>query len=115
MRVILTFSVLSMTLAAATAHASTDPVKANPNTGASFNRYSYAANNPYKFVDPDGRDIKGAGNTYQLVPIGGNLPTMNFPGPKVSPRTSVRLIPSFITLTASVMLPEVAMPHTVNA
>ncbi|MBD8636679.1 hypothetical protein [Stenotrophomonas sp. CFBP 13725] len=85
MRVILTFSVLSMTLAAATAHASTDPVKANPNTVASFNRYSYAANNPYKFVDPDGRDIKCAGNTCQLVPTGGNLPTMNFPRPEGFP------------------------------
>lgn len=37
--------------------ASNDPVRANPNTGANFNRYAYAANNPYKFVDPDGRDV----------------------------------------------------------
>lgn len=34
---------------------SVDPVAANPNTGASFNRYAYANNNPYKFKDPDGR------------------------------------------------------------
>lgn len=34
---------------------SVDPVAANPNTGASFNRYVYASNNPYKFIDPDGR------------------------------------------------------------
>ena len=34
---------------------SVDPVQTNPNTGASFNRYSYASKNPYKFVDPDGR------------------------------------------------------------
>ena len=25
------------------------------NTGSSFNRYAYAENNPYKFIDPDGR------------------------------------------------------------
>ncbi len=34
---------------------SVDPVTPNPNTGAMFNRYAYAALNPYKFVDPDGR------------------------------------------------------------
>lgn len=36
---------------------SVDPVKANPNNGQSFNRYYYANNNPYKFKDPDGRDV----------------------------------------------------------
>ena len=35
---------------------STDPIQANANTGASFNRYWYANNNPYRFIDPDGRD-----------------------------------------------------------
>lgn len=34
---------------------SVDPVQANPNNGANFNRYHYANNNPYKFTDPDGR------------------------------------------------------------
>ncbi|HEL5339977.1 TPA: hypothetical protein UOJ00_002974 [Stenotrophomonas maltophilia] len=34
---------------------STDPVKANPNNGQNFNRYQYGNNNPYKFIDPDGR------------------------------------------------------------
>lgn len=55
MRAIQMFSALTLMMAAAAAHASTDPVKANPNNGASFNRYNYANNNPYKFVDPDGR------------------------------------------------------------
>jgi hypothetical protein len=32
---------------------SVDPVAAS--LGSNFNRYSYASNNPYKFVDPDGR------------------------------------------------------------
>ena len=34
---------------------SVDPVTANSGTGANFNRYWYANNNPYKFNDPDGR------------------------------------------------------------
>ena len=34
---------------------STDPVAANSTSGANFNRYWYANNNPYRFVDPDGR------------------------------------------------------------
>ena len=36
---------------------SVDPVTADSATGANFNRYWYANNNPYKFTDPDGRMI----------------------------------------------------------
>ena len=34
---------------------SADPVNASSRSGANFNRYQYANNSPYKFVDPDGR------------------------------------------------------------
>jgi RHS repeat-associated protein len=34
---------------------SEDPVLTDANTGESFNRYAYAENNPYKYIDPDGR------------------------------------------------------------
>jgi RHS repeat-associated protein len=34
---------------------SIDPVVTDSNTGNSFNRYAYAANSPYKYIDPDGR------------------------------------------------------------
>jgi RHS repeat-associated protein len=36
---------------------SIDPAVTDVNTGGSFNRYSYVADNPYKFVDPDGRMV----------------------------------------------------------
>lgn len=39
---------------------STDPVQATPNAPESFNRYHYAAGNPYRFTDPDGREIRTA-------------------------------------------------------
>jgi len=35
---------------------SVDPVTANSGTGANFNRYWYANDNPYRFTDPDGRN-----------------------------------------------------------
>jgi RHS repeat-associated protein len=34
---------------------SVDPLTADAASGSNFNRYKYAANNPYRFVDPDGR------------------------------------------------------------
>lgn len=34
---------------------SVDPVAADGGSGVSFNRYKYAANSPYSFKDPDGR------------------------------------------------------------
>ena len=46
---------LSWLLVFGQALASTDPITADPSTGTHFNRYAYANNNPYKFVDPDGR------------------------------------------------------------
>ena len=34
---------------------SIDPVTTDANTGGSFNRYAYGNNNPYGYIDPDGR------------------------------------------------------------
>jgi RHS repeat-associated protein len=35
---------------------SIDPVTTDANTGSSFNRYAYANNSPYRYIDPDGRN-----------------------------------------------------------
>jgi RHS repeat-associated protein len=43
---------------------SVDPVAVSTTDGSNFNRYWYANNNPYKYVDPDGRE---AGATYKLL------------------------------------------------
>ena len=37
---------------------SLDPVVTDANTGKSFGRYHYANNNPYRYIDRDGRDPK---------------------------------------------------------
>ncbi|RKH49245.1 RHS repeat domain-containing protein [Corallococcus llansteffanensis] len=37
---------------------SIDPVTTDANTGGNFNRYSYANNSPYKYIDPDGRFVR---------------------------------------------------------
>jgi RHS repeat-associated protein len=45
---------------------SVDPVVVDIKSGAKFNRYAYALNNPYKFIDPDGRDEEWFSNVDQM-------------------------------------------------
>lgn len=67
-------------LLAGTANASVDPVAPDPNTGANSNRYAYANNNPYRYVDPDGRQSRDFEAIYKASgaqpPAGGNGPNL---------------------------------------
>lgn len=55
---------------------SVDPVTADAAGGKNFNRYWYGANNPYRFIDPDGREVRASDNycankAYQCGDTGG--------------------------------------------
>lgn len=73
---LLAVSLLVATGSASARFLSVDPVKADSKQGGNFNRYRYANNNPYKFVDPDGRLSYTAVILDQKVPvhIDDNLP-----------------------------------------
>ena len=59
-----------------------DPKEVDPNDLHSFNRYAYANNNPYKFVDPDGRVAETAWDAINIglgvSSLTGNLKTGNY-------------------------------------
>jgi RHS repeat-associated protein len=69
---------------------STDPMMADRNNGWNFNRYNYAANNPYKYTDPDGRNpvtgfigaVIGSGVETKKQYDAGNLKVGEFPSAK---------------------------------
>ena len=45
---------------------SADPIGFTPSNVQSFNRYAYANNNPYKYYDPDGREIRMVAHPVKL-------------------------------------------------
>jgi RHS repeat-associated protein len=63
---------------------STDPVGFSESNLMSFNRYAYANNNPYKYVDPDGRVVETAWDIANVVmdvsSMGMNLAAGNYGG-----------------------------------
>ena len=58
---------------------SIDPVTTDANTGSSFNRYDYASNNPFKFIDPDGRETKVVGDRIEIKPKDTSNPSVTLP------------------------------------
>ncbi|TDV30472.1 RHS repeat-associated core domain-containing protein [Stenotrophomonas sp. CC22-02] len=61
---------------------SVDPVTAHSNPLGAFNRYRYAANNPYRFTDPDGRCAVQTGSRICGSAVG-NLTVMQVAPPSV--------------------------------
>jgi RHS repeat-associated protein len=62
---------------------SVDPVLTDANTGAAFNRYVYANNSPYRYIDPDGRqarDIESFCPTGTCTRYGGSSANSGNPG-----------------------------------
>jgi RHS repeat-associated protein len=64
---------------------SVDPVSAYAKPIDNFNRYFYAAGNPYRFRDPDGRDIDCNLSSCKVHPIDGGIPDVTFPRPSGFP------------------------------
>jgi len=100
---------------------SVDPVTANSSTGANFNRYWYAANNPYKFTDPDGRahDVFWVNeNTVTVVipfAISDPTGTAKFTSPQVSAAIQDKFSGSIAIDGVQVQVNAVGLPVELNS
>lgn len=97
---------------------SIDPVTTDANTGGSFNRYAYANNSPYKYIDPDGREAAekfveqhrkdmeaGKGDIYKPL-----MPVAVAGTAVMGVITVVAAAPVALAATQSVLAPAVAIP-----
>lgn len=72
---------------------SVDPVTADGNTGENFNRYAYVDNNPYMYIDPDGRSKLRA--LLEIAKWVGKKLTSSVPksAPKAAPKAAPKPAP----------------------
>ena len=88
---------------------SIDPVTTDANTGGGFNRYAYAANNPYKYIDPDGRQeraAEGFGDQFRNDVAAGNASVYEpFRGPAIAVGIGMLIGPP---VAAAIMAPAEA-------
>ena len=56
-----------------------DPAGFSADNIQSFNRYAYANNNPYKYIDLDGRDSVVANGRIYITPVDSNVPRVSLP------------------------------------
>ncbi len=70
---------------------SVDPITADGDTGSNFNRYKYAANNPYRFIDPDGRQEKTCTGSRVSCPSATQGAPQNEPVARTSGKSGSRI------------------------
>jgi len=67
---------------------SVDPMPSDMKSGWNFNRYNYAANNPYRFTDPDGREIRIIGSEEFVKRIESQIAAADAASPKIAEMTA---------------------------
>ena len=98
------------TLAIVKIAAVVDPVTTDANTGSSFNRYAYANNSPYKYIDPDGRFA---------IPllVGGSLAVgaiaANSPQAKAASRQAMTSLATGMANSMRMVVAAVTLPSTI--